>query len=524
VARRTARGRGAEEATVSKPRWYQSLSLRIIVTVSLTAVVVNLSFGWVYLTIEERHLGALVLGSAGRLSETIAKSVRFDMLENRKEHAYGIMRTIGSQPGIERVRVFGGEGKILFSTDAAEIGTIADKRGEACYACHAEDRPLERLTTRERSRTFHGADGHRVIGMITPIANEPGCAREGCHLAPARQKILGVLDVTLSLADVDRDLQRGRSRLVLSQALAVVCVAVILVLLLLRLVVRPVDRLVEGTTRVAAGDLHCAIPVARDDEMGHLARSFNHMTERLAKADEELHAAQAELLRSAKLAAVGRMAATVAHEINNPLAGVYTYLRLADRRISQGKTGETDIQKLREHLAVMAREVERATTVVLNLLDFTRPREPVKTPVRVNDVLDETLQVFAGQLAATGVRLSLELGDLPVVSADPAQLKLVFSNIVANACDAMPQGGELRVRSRRGDAPDTVEVAFVDTGPGIPTEIGATVFDPFVTTKERGTGLGLTVAYEVVARHRGRLEARREPGAGARLVVVLPVS
>ena len=506
---------------MARPKWYRSLGFKIIVSVGLAAVAVNASFGYLYLRVQERQMGALILRSAVRNSETISKSMRFDMLENRKQHAYGIMETIGGQEGIEKVRIYGSEGTIIFSTDKREVGHTADKKAEACYACHAENRPLVRLTTTARSRTFHAPDGHDVMGIINPLYNEPGCAREGCHVAPEKQQILGVVDVTMSLRDVDRDLKAARTQIFLFNGLSIVCIAVLMVLLIMRLVIRPVEHLVIGTKRVASGDLRHSIPVGGGDEMGELARSFNDMTERLATSDRELRQAQEHLLRAEKLAAVGRMAATVAHEINNPLAGVYTYIRLIQRRLAEGKTSETDIKKLMEQLGIMGREVERATNIVLNLLDFTRPKEPAKAPTQINTVLDESLQVLTAALAVHNIRITKELGDVPEVAVDPAQIKQVFLNILTNACEAMREGGELHIRSRQGDG-GAVAVEFADTGPGIPADLLPRIFDPFVSTKDKGTGLGLAVAYELVSRHGGKLEVRSAPGEGTCMTVVLP--
>jgi len=283
-----------------------------------------------------------------------------------------------------------------------------------------------------------------------------------------------------------------------------------------------VEHLVVGTKKLAGGDLQHSIPITSDDEMGDLARSFNDMTKRLATSDRELREAQEHLLRAEKLAAVGRMAATVAHEINNPLAGVYTYIRLIQRRLDQGKTSETDIKKLKEQLGIMGREVERATNIVLNLLDFTRPKEPAKSLIQLNRVVEESLEALTAALTLHDVRITKDLGAVPEVPADPAQMKQVFLNILTNACEAMREGGELHIRSRLGDGPGAVAIEFSDTGPGIPTDVLPKIFDPFVTTKDKGTGLGLAVAYELVSRHGGKLEVRSAPGEGTCMTVVLP--
>jgi two-component system NtrC family sensor kinase len=523
-------------------RWYKSIEFKIILSVAITTLAVNGFFTFLYLDVQARHLDETILKNATQLSETIRKSIQYDMLVNRKENAYRIMETIAEQEGIEKVRIYGSEGAILFSTDKDERGTMVDKKAEACYACHAKDTPIEKLATPSRNRIFPSGKGYRILGMINPMYNDPDCSSAACHSHPASQKVLGVIDITMSLAEVDAEMLSARRQTIVFNLMSILSISVIAVISLLVFVGKPVRQLVLGTNRVARGDLHHIIPIDSDDEMGHLARSFNKMTESLQRANEEIHDwirtleqkveertkelkdAQFQLLHTEKLAAVGKIAATVAHEINNPLTGVFTYIKLMERRIEEGKNGTHDMEKFREYLSTMSREVQRTSAIVHNLLDFTRPKEPSRKMVNLISLVEESLNIVKNKLSISNITVEKKMDPLPDIKADSAQMKQVFINLIINACEAMERGGTLTITSRHDGTRNTETVAFADTGAGISPENLSRVFDPFYTTKEKGTGLGLSVVYGIVIRHNGRIEVRSRPEGGTEMVVTLPTT
>jgi two-component system NtrC family sensor kinase len=529
-------------------KWYNSISAKIILCVAGMILVVNGALAFVYLRIQKEDLNLTVLRNASQLSETIKKSIQNDMLKNRKEAAYKIMNTVGQQEGIEKVRIYSSEGKILFSTDKSEVGQMVDQRGEACYGCHSEARPLERLATSERSRIFFAADNeahsdtrHRVLGIINPMYNDSACFSATCHAHPESIKVLGVIDVTMDLSAVDAIISKGRRQILLVSVVSIVAICVIVALILLHFFTRPANELVLGTRRISGGDLDHFIPVATNDEMGHLASSFNQMTRDLQRAHaeiqegmrnlehkveertQELKATQSQLLHSEKLAAVGALAATVAHEINNPLTGVYTYIRLMERKIDQGQYGAEEIAKYKGYLDTMRREVERTTAIVQNLLDFTRPKEPVRKSMSLVKVMEESLALISNKLSITNIEVVKILNPLPEIQADPAHMKQVFLNLLINACEAMEEGGTLTIRSDHHPDTNTVTMSVRDTGIGIEEKDLARIFDPFFSTKKKGTGLGLSVVNSIVTRHNGKVEIDSTPGKGTDFRVSLPV-
>ncbi len=529
--------------------WYNSISVKIVLCVVGMILVVNGALAYLYFTIQKENVNVTVLRTASQLSETIKKSIQNDMLENRKEAAYKIMETIGRQEGIEKVRIYSYEGKILFSSDNTEVGRMVDKRAEACYGCHSEARPLERLATSERNRVFFSAGGkeyssvaHRILGIINPLYNEAGCSSATCHAHPESQKVLGVIDVTMDLSDVDAQMAKARGQVILVSIVSIVAICIIVALILIHFIEGPVKELVLGTKRISGGDLDHFIPVTTTDEMGHLASSFNQMTRDLQMAQEEiregirtleqkveerteeLKTTQSQLLHSEKLAAVGALAATVAHEINNPLSGVYTYIKLMERKIGQGQYGAEDVEKYKGFLDTMRREVERTTAIVQNLLDFTRPKEPVRKQLNLVKVVEESLSLIRNKLSLNNIEVENLMKPLPDILADPAHMKQVFLNLLINACEAMEDGGTLTIRTGYDEKENWATVSVRDTGVGIETGNLALIFDPFFSTKEKGTGLGLSVVNGIVTRHNGKVEVDSGPGKGTEVRVMLPIT
>jgi two-component system NtrC family sensor kinase len=321
-----------------------------------------------------------------------------------------------------------------------------------------------------------------------------------------------VLDVNISLTEVDREIAHSRMLITASAVLAILAGSLILWWLNRRLVVRPVAALVAGTRRVGEGDLGTTIPVSGNHELSELAGAFNTMTQRLAETQRQL--AQAD-----KLASVGRLAAGVAHEINNPLTGVLSYASLLRKRM------EGDAAAC-EDLDVIVRETVRCRGIIRGLLDFARPTPPARKPMDLNEVVRRAVSVVMTQLSLNQVDLSLDLAaELPMVHADANQIQQVAVNLLLNAGDAIGDGGGTIRVTTRTRTEDSVELLVQDNGRGIPPEDLPRIFEPFYTTKgNHGTGLGLAVSWGIVEAHGGALEVRSDPGQGTCFTLRIPTS
>jgi two-component system NtrC family sensor kinase len=319
-----------------------------------------------------------------------------------------------------------------------------------------------------------------------------------------------MLFVSVSLARHEASVAKLRDRLFLFAGLITALATAIVFGLLIRLVGRPVSQLVEGTRRLAAGDLEHPIAVYSHDEIGELARSFNENTEKLARA-------QRQLVEAEKLASVGRLAAGVAHEINNPLTGILTYAEAMRDELEAAEARQ------RQDLESIIGETLRCREIVHRLLDFARQRPMARRAASLGDLVERVVQLVERQAPFAKVviarRLDPGLGD---VALDTNLMHQVIVNLLVNAAQAMPDGGVITVETAASTDRARALLRVSDTGPGIAPEVRSRLFEPFFTTKSQGTGLGLAVAWGIVQRHHGTLSFASEPGKGTTFTVELP--
>lgn len=284
----------------------------------------------------------------------------------------------------------------------------------------------------------------------------------------------------------------------------------------------PVTELAAGVRRVASGDLTAKIHVGTGDEIGQLALAFNDMTGKLKRHMEEVDRAHSEvlrtqqqLLRSEKMAAIGQLAAGLAHEIYNPLNVISGFTEVL---LKQDSRPEAE----KKHLSEIYRETGRCQNLIAELLRFAKPKKEGRAPADIAVILAETASLVQAQAKTQGIAVSLEVQEgLPQVMADKDQLKQVFLNLLLNACQAMPGGGELSAKAYViGGA---VAVDIKDTGVGIKAEDIKNIFNPFFTTKAEGTGLGLALSFAVMEGHGGTINAKSEEGKGATFTLTLPL-
>ena len=486
---------------------------RVLAAVVAVSVVVLSVSAWLSSRAQDAALSERVERHALLLSETIKNSMRHAMLLDEREMVQRTVEAIGAQRGLDQLRVVSKDGTVVFSPDATLVGSHVDLRSETCSVCHAGRDPAVELPNSRRIRQFVDATGTRRLGVITPIENEPSCSQAACHAHAPGQRVLGVLDVAVSLADVDREVASSRSFTIGLSLAAIAAISALLWAIFHRLVGRPVGRLLAATRAVAAGDLSYRLPVRRTDELSQLAASFNEMTVRLAEARHQVY-------QSNKLASLGRLAAGIAHEINNPLTGVLTYSSFLLKRAADGET--------RQDLETIVHETKRCREIVRGLLDFARQVPPKKSPTDVNQVIARALDIVDNQLKVQNIQVTRSLReDLPRIHADPNQLQQVLVNLLVNAADAFVDGNRQIFLSSElvpGASGQRIEVKVIDNGCGIAEQNLGKVFEPFFTTKDRkGTGLGLAVVWGIVSEHGGTIEVDSKVGRGTTFTVRLPV-
>jgi histidine kinase len=275
-------------------QWRHRLVVRLISAVGLT-LFVSIA-GWAYFNVDyqERKLMEHIVTMADRLTNTIRLGTHYAMMLNSRDEINQIITNIGRQREIEHIRIYNKLGEIKFTNRPEEREAVTNIKAEACDGCHRTDPPLVDLDLSARTRLIRTARGYRQLGILSPIYNEPGCATDACHVHPEGKKILGALDVVVSLADIDRELALSKRGMITLAGLVFILTSTILGLLLLVFVNRPVQKLIEGTRRIGRGEHPAPIPIERQDEMGQLARAIYTMSLEIAEKQNQLNAQRDE--------------------------------------------------------------------------------------------------------------------------------------------------------------------------------------------------------------------------------------
>lgn len=529
---------------VSSRRWSRSwqklwgtLSAKLLVLLGLSMALVFGLLGYLNTQLHRRHLEDAAKAEAARMSSVILRNTSYYMLRNQRDGLYHIITDLANEPGVLRIRIINEEGRIRYSSDTQEIGQLVDDSVR-----HANMESEISGAARQAIRTFRQSNGERALAVLNPIANGPSCSSAECHAHPAEIKTLGYLDMHVSLATTDRNVAESRRQVWQYTLLAILGVALLSAAFVRHTLHGPLTELMKGTEHIGAGDLGYQIRLGpQQGELTELANSFNTMSRQLKEARNEINAwtqtlearveqktseltgAREEMSRVERMASIGKLAAVVAHEINNPLAGILTYAKLLKKRASKEPAANPEHIEM---LELIESESRRCGEIVRNLMTFGRPSSMNYEPADLNSVIDRCVRLVNHQLELKNIELQLNLTpNLGAIRCDPAQIEQVLLALVMNAIDAMPNGGTLTLGTRKAPSGSDMQVEVRDDGVGMPPEVLQNMFEPFFTTKERGRGLGLGLAIsrQIVERHQGRIEVKSEPGRGTVFTITLPM-
>jgi signal transduction histidine kinase len=333
---------------------------------------------------------------------------------------------------------------------------------------------------------------------------------------------LGGIRLGFDLKPINQDIAAATLRAVgISSALFFVGLFIIFVIT--KRMTRPIEKLTLAAKRIETGDLQYRVNIERDDEIGTLAVAFDQMAERLMQRERELKQSQETLRRADRLSSLGLLTAGLAHEIRNPLVAIRTFTQLLPERYD-----DPDFREGFQGLAL--KEVDRICGLINDLLSFARPSKPNVAPENVADVVDNIARILETQAKEKNIAIVRNFGpDLPKAWIDREQMKQVFMNLILNAIQAMKGAGTITLISRAvhkngtGPAGDFVQIEVTDTGVGIPAENLQHIFDPFFTSKDEGSGLGLAVSHQIVQEHGGFVTVESTVGTGTSFFVHLPV-
>ena len=351
-------------------------------------------------------------------------------------------------------------------------------------------------------------------------------------LKDKRGKNIGGVSILQHTSFMEEDIKKAKWSIFIMILLVIGGTVTLVLIVTRKWITIPISQLIDGIKRMAKGELSTRIDLKRGDELSELAQAFNQMAVNLKEAQDRIIQEgetklelERSLRQSEKLATIGQLASGLAHEIGTPLNIIGGRTELAQRRLD-------DKELIQKNLDTIAQQTERITKIIQQLLGFVRKKRPEQKTLRINALLETTLDLLDHQIQKQGVKVVKDLReDLPSAIGDPDQLQQVFLNLILNAIQSMPDGGELRISatcertSKEGlvnGRREYVVVCVKDTGVGMEKEVLQNIFNPFFTTKDTGTGLGLMVSQGIVQDHEGWIDVESEIGKGSVFKVYLP--
>jgi len=524
-------------------RWLNSLTVRLTGTLILAVILVFGLTAVLQIMLQQRFGRRCGELNGIALSEGLFGALHSTMLANRRHELEQSVSKIQQHAPNLRIRIFDKDGEIAISSQPGEVGQRLPTEHDLCRECHTQRPPKAYLPPDRRTRNIE-VGGHAAVGILRPITNEPGCSGADCHAHPAKQRLLGLLDTTFVMTPAAQALVETRSLMIAASVTALVIVILVVVLLIRREVRRPVLGLANTMQAIGEGNYGARFEEPHAAEFSRVGKALNRMAQQLERANAELtnwaqtlehriekktaelKRAQQRVIRIERMAALGKLAAVVAHEINNPLASVLTYSKLLRRRLEQRPQLMEAWEDGAQILDAIADESKRCGGIVSSLLSFARGTGSGGGVADVNDAVARAAFLLKHQLSVAGIEAKLELAEqLPQAACNADQLQQALLALYVNAVDAMPEGGILTVRTRLADR-EHVEIDVRDTGCGMSAGVQERMLEPFFTTKNsedsKGLGLGLAVVDSIVQENDGLLSADSKIGSGTTFTIRLP--
>ncbi|MDO8550138.1 MAG: HAMP domain-containing sensor histidine kinase [Ignavibacteria bacterium] len=525
-----------------KTKLWNRLSLRLIVSISVILICILSVYTYILITNLDEYLTNNSFKHAYNISEVIKKSTRYSMLLNRREDVHQIINTIGTEEDVKGIRIYNKQGTIIFSTDSSELNKKVDVTAEACIVCHNASVPLITLSNQDKIRIFTAHNNQRVLGLINPIDNEEDCSSSDCHAHSPKIQFLGVLDVMVSMSELDAIKAETTRTTIINSAIITIITAAACGFFIVLLVNVPMRKLSKGMEELGNGNLDYRISVDSKDELGKMAKRFNEMSSKLDAAyseikewsetlnekvnekTEELKNIYNQVNQIEKLASLGKLSATVAHELNNPLEGILTYSKLISKKLKT-KNGNGDNSTLIKHLDLISDETARCGRIVKDLLLFSQKGEEKFIKDNLISIIDKSITIIDHHLEMHGHSLVKEYeSEEIIILCDPQKLHQAFIALFMNAIEAMHIPGKMTVKVTRGN--NSVIIRIKDEGTGISSKDLPQIFEPFFSTKEaaQGTGLGLAVTYGIITGHSGKINVEETSPKGTTFKIELPLN
>jgi len=505
----------------------------------------------IFRSVNEGYLNKVIRQNGNNIGSIVEGALFHSMLENNRSALQNTIDVINTLPGIEDVNMYDSQDNLVYSS----FQTVTLRHHNPnCKECHVniktmfplKEKSFKILNINTGCKMSMKDYDYRLLLIRSPILNEKSCYTGSCHAHPQSEEVLGSFVIRIPLEELDSSIQESSTDFFLLAALTTFLLVAFLMLFTRKNIKSPLNAIIQASEAVSKGDKTTRLEIKPKQpmDMRMVSSAFNDMLDSLQSANielqswsqqleykvrkktEELSEMQHELIHVERIASLGKLSSSVAHEINNPLSGILTYTKLVLKQLRKVKLEEEVKEPMLKYLTVIELETKRCGDIVKGLLEFSRKDQHDFVILHLHKILDEVHKLMAHQMKMANISFLVTFSaQWDVINCSENQIKQACIAILQNASEAVFDNGEILMKTSNPDE-KTIKIEITDNGVGIAPEDISHVFEPFFSAKLKtsGIGLGLAIAYGIVQTHNGKVEIDSELGKRTTLSIILPLT
>ena len=523
---------------------------RVVFIIVLLSVFLFVSFGIIFRSVNEEYMKSIIHQRGTNAALLVRSALYQSMLENNRESLQNTLDVINRMSGIDEVNLYNSKENLVYSSFASNSNGHSNPN---CLECHKsiktilpeKDKYYKVIEVNSECEMNQNDNAHRHLLINSPIQNEKSCYTSSCHAHHENEKVLGSLVIKIPLDDLDTTLEKSSRDFYILATLTTLLLLGFLIFFTRKKIKTPLKDLIRASDAVSKGDRDTRLEIKSTqlDDMRMVSEAFNHMLDNLQEANNELHnwsqqleykvrkkseelgQAQNELINIERIASLGKLSLSVAHEINNPLSGILIYTKLVHKQLLNQNLDATKKESILKHLNMIENETKRCGDIVKGLLDFSRKDKNFFEDKHIHVVLHETSDLMNHSMKIAKISFITDFSaKSDLVYCSPNQIKQACIAVLVNASEAVLENGEVIFKTYNPDE-EHINIEIADNGIGISEEDISHIFEPFFSTKhnERGTGLGLPIVHGIIQTHDGKITVKSETGKGTIISISLPL-
>jgi two-component system NtrC family sensor kinase len=531
-------------------KFRSSIYGRVVFIITILSLFLFLFFGFIFRSVYEQYMNTVIRQNGNNIGSLVEGALYHSMLENDKSALQYTLDIINTMPGIDDVNMYDSDDNLVYSSFSSEA---AGHINPNCKNCHkdfnlmfpAKQKAYKIINADNECKMSQDDNDQRHLLIRSPILNDKSCYQSSCHAHKASDEVLGSLVIKLPLKDLDEAVHKSSMEFYLLATLTTILLVSGLIFFTRKQIKNPLNALIKASMAVSNGDRNTRLEIKPNelDDMRMVSHAFNDMLDNLQNAtrelenwsqqleykvqkkSEELGAVQNEIIHIERLASLGKLSSSVAHEINNPLSGILIYTKLIYKQLNNPELYASKRDSMLKHLKMIEQETKRCGDIVKGLLDFSRKDQADFEPKHLHEILQETYELMTHPIKIANIAFLKDFtAKSDLIYCSPNQIKQACVALLVNASEAISENGEIVIKTSNPDE-DTIKLEIIDNGVGISEEDIPHIFEPFYSTKQdaSGIGLGLAIVHGIMQSHKAKIQVKSEPGKGTTISIALPL-